>query len=456
MRLPTPPAPPDPVASERVEIDVTAVVAGGDGLGRHADGRVVLVRGALPGERVTAVVTKAEKRLLRADVDEVVVAAPARVAPPCPRVADGCGGCGWQHVAPDAQPALKAAIAADALRRIGRLEPPAIDLGPRLDPTGYRTTVRAAVDDEGRAAFRRHHTHDLVVVGDTEAGCLVAHPLVDEVLRAAAFPGAGEVVVRAGAAPGERLVVVDPSGAARAVGVPAGLRVVGGDHLRGSSPTRAWYHEEVAGRRFRISARSFFQARPDGAAALVDAVRDAAAGASDGAALGGRSRLVDLYGGVGLFAAARGAEVGGGVTLVESAASAVAGGRGWRPPGRGGGPRGRPRPGQPQGDRRQGHRRRLPAVAPVAGGAGGRRPRPGRPRGRGGRADGGHRGADRRRRLVRPRRPRPRRGVAGHRRVRPRLAPPGRPLPRHPPRRGGVGLAAEVTHVLRRFARYRR
>lgn len=324
MRLPTPPAPPDPVASERVEIDVTAVVAGGDGLGRHADGRVVLVRGALPGERVTAVVTKAEKRLLRADVDEVVVAAPARVAPPCPRVADGCGGCGWQHVAPDAQPALKAAIAADALRRIGRLEPPAIDLGPRLDPTGYRTTVRAAVDDEGRAGFRRHHTHDLVVVGDTEAGCLVAHPLVDEVVRAAAFPGAGEVVVRAGAATGERLVVVDPSGASRAVGVPDGVRVVGGDHLRGSSPTRAWYHEEVAGRRFRISARSFFQARPDGAAALVDAVRDAAAGASDGAALGGRSRLVDLYGGVGLFAAALGAEAGGGVTLVESAASAVA------------------------------------------------------------------------------------------------------------------------------------
>jgi 23S rRNA (uracil1939-C5)-methyltransferase len=319
-----PPAPPDPVASERVEIDVTAVVAGGDGLGRHADGRVVLVRGALPGERVTAVVTKAEKRLLRAEVDEVVVAAPARVAPPCPRVADGCGGCGWQHVAPDAQPALKAAIAADALRRIGRLEPPAIDLGPRLDPTGYRTTVRAAVDDEGRAALRRHHTHDLVVVGDTEAGCLVAHPLVDEVLRVAAFPGAGEVVVRAGAATGERLVVVDPSGAARAVGVPDGVRVVGGDHLRGSSPTRAWYHEEVAGRRFRISARSFFQARPDGAAALVDAVRDAAAGASDGAALGGRSRLVDLYGGVGLFAAALGAEAGGGVTLVESAASAVA------------------------------------------------------------------------------------------------------------------------------------
>lgn len=324
MRLPTQSAPPGPTTVERVEIDVTAVVAGGDGLGRHADGRVVLVRGALPGERVTAVVTKVEKRLLRADVDEVLVAAPARVAPPCPRVADGCGGCGWQHVAPEAQPALKAAIATDALRRIGRLDPPAVDLGPRLAATGYRTTVRAAVDDRGRTAFRRHHRHELVVVGDTAAGCLVAHPLVDEVLRAAAFPGAREVVVRAGAATGERLVVVDPRGAARAVGVPDGVRVVGGDHLRGSSPTRAWYHEEVAGRRYRISARSFFQARPDGAAALVDAVRAAATAASGGAALGGRSRLVDLYGGVGLFAAALGPEAGGGVTVVESAPSAVA------------------------------------------------------------------------------------------------------------------------------------
>jgi 23S rRNA (uracil1939-C5)-methyltransferase len=71
----------------------------------------------------------------------------------------------------------------------------------------------------------------------------------------------------------------------------------------------------VAGHRFRVSARSFFQARPDGAAALVDLVGRALAGAGDGP-------LVDLYGGVGLFAATVGR--GRRVTVVERAASAVA------------------------------------------------------------------------------------------------------------------------------------
>jgi 23S rRNA (uracil1939-C5)-methyltransferase len=84
---------------------------------------------------------------------------------------------------------------------------------------------------------------------------------------------------------------------------------------------RAWYHEELAGRRWRISARSFFQARPDGAEALVDLVR----AALDGALTGG-AHVVDLYGGVGLFAGTLGGDVGeaGHVTLVERGASSLA------------------------------------------------------------------------------------------------------------------------------------
>src|SRR3546814_19970606 len=71
------------------------------------------------------------------------------------------------------------------------------------------------------------------------------------------------------------MVVV--SGDPADVGVPEGVRVVSDRELR--SGTRAWYHEELAGRRWRISARSFFQSRPDGAEALVALVGDALAGA---------------------------------------------------------------------------------------------------------------------------------------------------------------------------------
>ena len=119
-----------------------------------------------------------------------------------------------------------------------------------------------------------------------------------------------EVVLRAGARTGERLVVV--RGDRDAVSVPEGVRVATQSELGGG--TRAWYHEELAGRRWRVSARSFFQARPDGAEALVDAVRAALTGAPSG-------HVVDLYGGVGLFAGTVDADR---VTLVESGASSVA------------------------------------------------------------------------------------------------------------------------------------
>jgi 23S rRNA (uracil1939-C5)-methyltransferase len=124
-----------------------------------------------------------------------------------------------------------------------------------------------------------------------------------------------EVVIRAGAATGERLVVARP--AAAGADVPPGTLLVGTDEL--AAGRRAWIHEVVAGRRWRISAASFFQGRPDGAEALVAAVR-----AAVGDALVPGGRLVDLYGGVGLFAGALGAGGDGRVVVVETNRSALA------------------------------------------------------------------------------------------------------------------------------------
>ncbi len=296
------------------EVAVTGVAAGGEGVGRLGDGRAVFVRGVLPGERVRVTVTEERKRFARGTLVEVVEAAPERMAPPCPQVEAGCGGCDWQHVAPAAQRELKGRIVTDALRRIGRVEPPPPDLGPELAPAGWRTTVRAVVDGEGRAGFRLHHAHEPLAVGP--GGCLVAHPLVDEILREGVFPRpVGEVTVRVGAATGERLVLCTPT-----VGdsqVAAGVVMVGADEL--ASGHRAWIHEIVAGRRWRISAESFFQSRPDGTEALVDAVVTAL-----GETLTPGATVVDLYSGVGLFAGVLGERTGGRVVAVESSRSAVA------------------------------------------------------------------------------------------------------------------------------------
>lgn len=287
-------------------MEIATVVAGGDGLGRDAGGRVTFVAGALPGETVSVDLHQQKKDFARGSVRQVVEASPDRVVPPCPFVAAGCGGCDWQHVAPSAQRRLKASIVADALRRQAKLEV-AVDEGPDLPATGYRTTLRG-VAAGGRFGLRRRHSHDVIAVSP----CLVAHPLVDELVTEGRFPD-GEVVLRAGARTGERLVVVD--GDASSAQVPDGVRVVSAAEL--AAGTRAWFYEEVAGRRWRISARSFFQARPDGAEALVTAVAQAIEGV-----LAPGGHLVDLYGGVGLFAGAL--PLDGSVTLVEQAASAVA------------------------------------------------------------------------------------------------------------------------------------
>ena len=317
------------------DVAITGVAAGGEGVGRLGDGRAVFVRGALPGEQVRVAVTEERSRFARAGIVEVLEAAPARVVPPCPRVEAGCGGCDWQHVAPAAQRELKTQIVGDALRRIGRIaEPPEIDLGPELPAAGWRTTVRAVVNVEGRAGFRLRHAHDPLAVGP--GGCLVAHPLVDEILREGLFPPpVREVTIRAGVATGERLVLCTPkvgdsqrpdgdSEAAEGeshmpagVRVPDGVMVVGADELAGGH--RAWIHEVVGGRRWRISAESFFQGRPDGAEALVDAVV-----AALGEAVRPGITVADLYAGVGLFAGVLGDRTGGRVVAVESNRAAVA------------------------------------------------------------------------------------------------------------------------------------
>ena len=137
-----------------VELSPTAMAAGGAALARDAGGRVVFVEGALPGERVRARLTDTRKDFARAVALEILEPSPDRVAPPCPALAMGCGGCTWQHVSAAGQSRLKAGVVIDALRRIGKLaEPPSPRLAPMAGPP-LRSTARLAVSSGGRAGHR--------------------------------------------------------------------------------------------------------------------------------------------------------------------------------------------------------------------------------------------------------------------------------------------------------------
>ncbi|MCU0309521.1 MAG: hypothetical protein MUE36_01065 [Acidimicrobiales bacterium] len=289
----------DGEGAAQVVVDAERLVAGGEALARRDDGRVVLVRGALPGERVRVRLLGARRGVERAVVDAVLEASPDRRPAHCAHVADGCGGCDLPDLAASGQVAAKEAMVVDALRRLGRIPDPVVRAGPPLPTEGFRTTLRLAVTG-GRAGLRAAASHDVVAIDH----CVVAHPLLDELVADGEFGAATEVTLRVGAASGERLAVVAPT--TEGVVLPDDVVVVGRDEL--AAGRRAWLHDDVAGRRFRISADSFFQTRADGAEALVavvhDAVGDVLSGPGPGSASGGPRTLVDAYCGVGLFAGA--------------------------------------------------------------------------------------------------------------------------------------------------------
>jgi len=283
--------------AEVFEAHPSSVGARGEALAHDAAHRTVFISGALPGERVRASVLAERPTYVRARVLEVLDPSPIRTTPSCPQVAQGCGGCQWQHVTLAGQRALKRGVIEDVLRRLAGVEAPPMEPMVELPATGYRTTLRAAVAG-GRAGYRRARGHTVVQVDS----CAVAHPLIEDLLVNGRYGTSTEVVLRCGARTGERLAAPSPDDSP--ITVPDDVRR---DHL----------HEIAAGRRWQVSARSFFQSRPDGADALAALVGSAAQG-TDRAGV-----ALDLYSGVGLFAGVL-AVAGWAVTAVESSREAVA------------------------------------------------------------------------------------------------------------------------------------
>ena len=81
-----------------VELEVLGYAAGGNCVARH-EGKVIFIRGVIPGETVKVKLNDDEKskRFTTATLVEVVTPAAKRVTPPCQHFGE-CGGCDWQHI----------------------------------------------------------------------------------------------------------------------------------------------------------------------------------------------------------------------------------------------------------------------------------------------------------------------------------------------------------------------
>jgi 23S rRNA (uracil1939-C5)-methyltransferase len=281
-------------SESNLELSTIGISRDGDAFARDTNGRAIFVRGAIPGERVRIRLSTQRRQYARGSVIEVIDPSPHRVAAPCPEVVRGCGACTWQHIDLSEQENLKAEIVEAAVRHVGVDCPTPTQAS--LAPWNFRTTIRAAVTN-GRAGFLRARSHDVVPV-DT---CMIAHPLLHDLLFDVRYPGAREVLLRCGARTGERLVATRPTDVAG--DLPGDVL---SDH----------FHELAAGRRWQVSAASFFQSRPDGVDALAHLVEIAAD------EMGKPTTAIDLYSGVGVFAGVL-ASRGWSVTAVEGSYSAA-------------------------------------------------------------------------------------------------------------------------------------
>ena len=124
----------------------------------HADGKVVFVHYALPGETVEAEPRGRRGGAAFAAATNVLEASPDRIEPRCPHFGY-CGGCHWQHAAYATQLEIKRAVTAEAWARAGLRLPPETPVLGMAEPWRYR--IRGEFEATGRPGAVRFGLHRL-------------------------------------------------------------------------------------------------------------------------------------------------------------------------------------------------------------------------------------------------------------------------------------------------------
>ncbi|HXR29337.1 MAG TPA: 23S rRNA (uracil(1939)-C(5))-methyltransferase RlmD [Solirubrobacteraceae bacterium] len=373
-----PAAPPEgaprPQLGDELELEIDSLAFGGEGVARLGDGGyVVFVAGAIPGDRVRAVVHRRKRSYAHARTLAVLRASPERIAPTADHP-----GVPWQVIPYERQLEIKRAQVDEALRRIGRLDGFELEeIVPAVAPWRYRNKLEysfggggeeqlvcgfhapaggnrvAPIEDCLLASERGNLAREIALRWCREQGLLAW----DRGRGRAAGEPRGRppapspdgrarlrnLVVREGRRTGALQVrIVTTAGELEAPLLAAALADGLGESLSGVLWTRTssvaettaggetelvWGEAELPERLgdldLRISAEAFFQTNTEMAERLYEVVISYAA-------LQGWERVFDLYSGIGTIAltlAPRAGELWG-IELVEQAvADAIAGAR---------------------------------------------------------------------------------------------------------------------------------
>ncbi len=363
---------PRPQRGDELELQIDSLAFGGEGVARLGEGGyVVFVAGAVPGDRVRALVHKRKRSYAHARTLEVLEPSPTRIEPTASHP-----GVPWQVIPYERQLEIKREQVEEALRRIGGLDGYELEeIVPAVQQWRYRNKLEysfgtgpagelvcgfhapagsnrvEAIEDCMLASERGNLARELALSWcreqDLEAWERVPHRAHGREQRVA--PSADgrarlrNLVVREGRASGAlQLRIVTTEGQLDVDSLAAMLANGLGESLCGVLWTRSsslaettaggdtelvWGEdslpEQLGELELRISAEAFFQTNTEMAERLYRAV-------AEYAALEGWERVYDLYSGIGAIAltlAPRAGELWG-IELIEGAvADAIAGAR---------------------------------------------------------------------------------------------------------------------------------
>jgi 23S rRNA (uracil1939-C5)-methyltransferase len=345
-----PPTHSRPQRGDELELTIDTLAFGGAGVAR-LDGYVVFVTGAVPGDRVRAVVGKRKRAYAEARAVEIIAPGPDRIAP----VADHPGA-PWQVLSYERQLEVKQGQVDDALRRIGKLDGFALEpIVPAVSPWRYRNKLEYSfgADASGALVCGFHapgRWDEIVAIDDCMLASERANAAREQIVAWCRAEGLSPYDRRSGEGLLRNLVVrearrtdaiqvrlvtsvgaLDSEGLIRAGAGLDGLlwtqvdsvgeTTQGGDTelLAGSDR----FEEVLGGMRFEISAEAFFQTNTEMAERLYQLAIEYAAPV-------GFERVYDLYcgiGTIGLLMSPRVAEVWGLELVPAAIADAIANAR---------------------------------------------------------------------------------------------------------------------------------
>lgn len=313
---------------QKFPLSIKRLGINGEGVGFYKR-NVVFVKGAIPGEEITAQVTKTQHNFAEAKIVTIRKASEHRQEAPCP-VYNECGGCQLQHMTYEKQLIEKRDIVMQALERYAKPIAATVEVRPTLgmdNPWNYRNKSQFQVRKEGKRVYAglfATGSNKLLNIND----CLVQHPITSKVtvatrkilqkLNITIYDGrtldglVRTIVVRTGIHTGETQVVlvttrkeiphlaelitrikkIDPSivSIAQNINRDKSSLIFGDETI--VLDGKETIHEELGELAFDLSARAFFQLNPTQTVHLYDEIKKAAA-------LTGEEAVVDAYCGVG-------------------------------------------------------------------------------------------------------------------------------------------------------------